>query len=91
MGKETDRKWEEGEDPSVLGFKATEYGRTGKVLASEEVKNQIKEIGINKCARESGFDRKDFVRKLLRDVPVKRNSYNVFIRWLGNHKLQEHS
>jgi hypothetical protein len=82
VGKETDRKWEEGEDPSVLDFTATEYGRTGKVLASEEVKDKIKEIGINKCARESGFDRKNFIRKLVRDLPVKRSSYNLFLRWL---------
>jgi hypothetical protein len=26
----------------------------------------IKGIGINKCARESGFDRKNFIRKLIR-------------------------
>jgi hypothetical protein len=89
VGKETDRKWEEGEDPSVLGFKATEYGRTGKVLASEEVKNEIREIGINRCARESGFDRKNFIRKLLRDIPVKRNSYREFVRWLDGYKCQD--
>lgn len=86
VGKETDRKWEEGEDPSVLGFKAIEYGRTSKVLASEEVKNKIMEIGINKCARESGFDRKNFIRKLVRGLPVKRSSYNVFLRWLNGYK-----
>jgi hypothetical protein len=86
VGKETDRKCEEGEDPSVLEFKVTEYGRTGKVLASEEVKNKIKEIGINKCARESGFDRKNFIRKLTRDIPVKRNSYNEFLCWLQSYK-----
>jgi hypothetical protein len=86
VGKETDRKWEEGEVPSLLEFTATEYGRTGKVLASEEIKNKIKEIGINKCARESGFDRKNFVRKLVRDLPVKRNSYRTFVRWLQSYK-----
>jgi hypothetical protein len=86
VGKETDRKWEEGEDPSILEFMATESGRTGKVLASEEVKAKIYEIGINKCARESGFDRKNFVRKLVRDVPVKRNSYNEFLRWFQSYK-----
>lgn len=48
VGKETDRKWEEGEDPSVLDFKATEYGRAEKVIASEEVKSEILKIGINK-------------------------------------------
>jgi hypothetical protein len=27
VGKETDRKWEEGDDISVMEFKITEYGR----------------------------------------------------------------
>ena len=88
VGKETDRKWEEGDEISVLEFKATEYGRKGKVVASEDVKAQISSIGINKCARESGFDRKNLIRKLVRGVPVKRTSYNAFLRWLQDHKLQ---
>lgn len=75
MGKETDRRWEEGDDLSILEFKATEYGRSTKVIASEEIRNEIAEIGIDKCARDSGFDRKNFVRKLARGLPVKRNSY----------------
>jgi hypothetical protein len=87
VGKETDRKWEEGEDPSLLEFASTEYGRTGKVVSSEDVKEDIRQIGINKCARESGFDRKNFIRKLLRDIPVKRNSYNEFLQWLHKYKI----
>jgi hypothetical protein len=86
VGKETDRKWEEGDDISVLEFKGTEYGRAKRVVANEEVKNQIRNIGINRCARESGFDRKNFIRKLLRDIPVKRNSYNEFERWLQGYR-----
>jgi hypothetical protein len=82
IGKETDRKWEEGDDLSILEFKTTEYGRSKKVVAREEIKNKILETGINKCARESGFDRKNFIRKLVRGVPVKRNSYQEFVRWL---------
>jgi hypothetical protein len=54
------------------------------VIANEEIKKRILEIGINKCARESGFDRKNFIRKLIRGVPVKRNSCNDFMRWLNN-------
>jgi hypothetical protein len=86
IGKETDRKWEEGGEISLLDFSATEYGRKGRIVASEEVKDKIKAIGINKCARESGFDRKNFIRKLVRDIPVKRNSYNEFLRWLHGYK-----
>jgi hypothetical protein len=88
IGKETDRKWEEGDDVSVLEFKATEYGRSKMVVASEEVKKTIKDIGINECARESKFDRKNFIRKLVRGIPVKRNSYADFERWLKNYKSE---
>jgi hypothetical protein len=88
IGKETDRRWEEGDHISVLKFKTTEYGRSKMVVASEEVKNDIRNIGINKCARESGFDRKNFVRKLVRNIAVKRNSYAEFERWLKNYKSQ---
>ncbi len=73
-GKETDRKWEEGDEITVLEFAVTDYCRRGKVIASEDVKSAIRNIGINKCAHESGFDRKNFVRKLVRDIPVNRNS-----------------
>jgi hypothetical protein len=86
VGKETDRRWEEGDDISVLESKNTEYGRSKRVVASEEVKQRITEIGINKCARESGFDRKNFIRKLLRNVPVKRNSYERFRKWLQEYR-----
>ncbi len=83
--KETDRKWEEGDDFSILEFKNTEYGRSSKVVASEEIKRSIMEIGINKCGRESGFDRKNFIRKLVRGIPVKQNSYGEFVRWLHEY------
>ena len=82
IGKETDRKWEEGDDVTVLEFKNTEYGRVKRAIATEQVKKIVQEIGINKCARESGFDRKNFIRKLVRGVTVKRNSYQEFVRWL---------
>jgi hypothetical protein len=88
IGKETDRKWEEGDNISVLEFKTTEYGRAKRVVASEEVKADILKIGINKCAHDSKFDRKNFVRKLVRGLPLKRNSYDKFVRWLQSYKSQ---
>jgi hypothetical protein len=88
VGKETDRKWEEGDEISILEFVATEYGRKGKVVASEDVKARISSIGINKCARESGFDHKNFIRKLVRVCLWNVIRYNEFVRWLENYKLQ---
>jgi hypothetical protein len=55
---------------------------TEGLVRLSRVKNEIRKIGIKKCARESGFDRKNFIRKLVRGIPVKRNSYNEFLRWL---------
>ena len=80
-------QWEEGDDISVLEFTATEYGRSKKIIASEEIKQKILEIGINKCARESGFHRANFIRKLVRGIPVKRNSYTEFMHWLESRKI----
>ena len=87
VGKETDRKWEGGDDISVVEFAATEYGRSARVTASDEIKVKILEIGINKCARESGFHRANFIRKLIRGLPVKRNSYEEFLSWLERRKM----
>jgi hypothetical protein len=86
VGKETDRKWEEGDEISLLDFSATEYGRKGKVVASEEVKSAIQKIGINRCARESGFHRANVVRKLVRGLPIKRVSYTEFVGWLRRYE-----
>jgi hypothetical protein len=56
------------------------------------VKSEILTIGINKCSRESGFDRKNFVRKLVRGLPVKRNSYDKFVQWLRRSDVtRQHS
>ncbi len=90
VGKEADRKWEEGDEISVLEFKTTEYGRARRVIASEEIKSEIKRIGIKKCARESGFTR-IFIRKLLRGSPVKRNSHKEFVRSLQTYKSQNNT
>jgi hypothetical protein len=90
VGKETDRKWEEGDEISVLEFKTTEYGQAKRVVASEEVKSDIKRISIKKCARESGFTR-IFIRKLIHELPVKHNSYSEFVRWIQSYKSQKNN
>ena len=41
---------------------------------------------MGQTGRESGFDRKNFMRKLVRGGAVKRNSYNEFVHWLQDYK-----
>jgi hypothetical protein len=69
-----------------LGIQSNRIGAKSKVVASEDVKARISSIGINKCARESGFDQKNFIGKLVRGLPVKRNTYEEFARWLRGHQ-----
>jgi hypothetical protein len=35
VGKETDRHWEQGEDPSMVDFKMKEYGRSKKLVVAD--------------------------------------------------------
>jgi hypothetical protein len=35
VGKETDRHWEQGEDPSKLDFEVHEYGKRGKMVVAD--------------------------------------------------------
>lgn len=44
IGKESDRHWEEGEDLSLLDFKAIEYKRKGYVVATEEQLTRIESV-----------------------------------------------
>jgi hypothetical protein len=44
IGKESDRHWEQNEDPSLLDFKAIEYKRKGNAIATDEQLARIAEI-----------------------------------------------
>ena len=57
IGKETSRKWEQGDDPSLVDFHCTEYS-DGKTVADEELRKRILEFGIRKAARATNTDSK---------------------------------
>jgi hypothetical protein len=48
VGKETDRRWEQGEDLSLVEFKSFEYQQSKQVIASDEIKQDILKTGIRK-------------------------------------------
>jgi hypothetical protein len=56
IGKETSRRWEQGDDLSMVDFRCAEYAH-GKMKADEETRERIVEIGIRKVARETGINR----------------------------------
>ena len=71
IGKETDRKWEEGDEISMLDFKATEYGRATKVISNDAVSGEIVKMGIKKFKRLSKLSRVT-IRKIIRGETIKR-------------------
>ncbi len=57
VGKETSRRWEQGDDMSMVDFRCAEY-RDGKAVADEETRKRIAEIGIRRTARQTNVDSK---------------------------------
>jgi hypothetical protein len=57
IGKETCRRWEQGDDLSLVDFQCAEYS-DGKTVADQELRNRILEIGIRETARATQTDSK---------------------------------
>jgi hypothetical protein len=79
VGKETDRKWEEGDDLSVLEFKTTEYGRAKKVVAASALADKIRAIGIRKTMELTKMSQHT-IEKLIHDEPVKRKTHDHVLK-----------
>ena len=67
VGKETDRRWEQGEDLSLVEFKAVEYQGSKQVVASDEIKQGILKTGIRKIERETKVSHHTIDRILKRE------------------------
>jgi hypothetical protein len=55
VGKETDRRWEPGEDLSLLTFKPIEYVLSGKVIADPNLRGEIAKRGMRELIRLTGL------------------------------------
>ena len=69
IGKETSRRWEQGDDTSLVDFRCAEYA-AGMVIASNQIIERILEMGIRKATRAAGIDGKT-VMLITRREPVK--------------------
>ena len=79
VGKETDRKWEEGDDMSILDFKATEYGRAKRVVADTSIADEICAIGIRKTMDLTKMSQHT-IEKLVRGKAVKRGTHERVLK-----------
>jgi hypothetical protein len=85
IGKETDHKWEESDDLSVLEFKTTEYGRAKKVVATPSIADEIRDIGLRKTIELTKMSQHT-IEKLLRGEAVKRKTHEQVLRAIQAHK-----
>ncbi len=81
VGKETSRRWEQGEDMSIVDFRCAEY-TDGKVVADEETRKQIREIGIRKVARATGMNR-ETIALIAQEKRVKPVTLARVLRFLN--------
>jgi hypothetical protein len=69
IGKESDRHWEEGEDLSLLKFKAVQYERKGNAIADDEQLARIAEVPKREFMRR-GINQHT-LEKICRRKPVR--------------------
>jgi hypothetical protein len=78
VGKETDRHWEQGEDPSMLDPKIEIFGPSGKMVVAEPAdREKWLTVGIRKWKDESKLSQKA-VYAVLAGKPVRRHTLAVF-------------
>jgi hypothetical protein len=85
VGKETDRKWEEGDDISVLEFKTAEYGRAKKVDADTSIGDNIRAIGIRKTMELTQMSQHT-IERLIRGEAVKRTTHDQVLKAIQAYK-----
>jgi hypothetical protein len=83
IGKETSRRWEQGDDLSMVDFKCAEYS-DGKTVAAKETRDRIVKIGIRKIARETGID-KETVLFISQGKPVKAITLAKIIKFIREY------
>ncbi len=71
IGKETDRKWDQGEDLSLFAFKPAHFEESSKTAKADSRTMELLALApIKAVAREAEVDR-NTVRKVLRGLPVR--------------------
>lgn len=87
IGKETDRKWEQGGDISLLQFRPAQFDELGDIVkADQAVIERLSVVPIKEIARKTNIDR-NTIRKMLRGLRVRRATFQRVVlalnEWLS--------
>jgi hypothetical protein len=87
IGKESDRHWEEGEDLSLLDFKAIQYRRKGNAVADDAQLAQIANISKREFMRR-GVNQHT-LEKICKREPVRAIKLAECLRVLEQYELEQ--
>jgi hypothetical protein len=80
VGKETDRHWEQGEDPRLLDFKLKEYRKAAKMVVAEASdRRRWEKAGVRLLMRKSRLSQKA-VYAIINGEPVRLRTLATFRR-----------
>ena len=83
VGKETDRHWEQGEDPSLLDFRLKEYRKAARMwVASVSDRGRWKKIGVRNLIRRSKLSQKA-IYAILNGQPVRVSTLAILQSAIG--------
>ena len=78
VGKETDRHWEQGGDPSMLDPKIQIYGGTGKLVVADKLeREEWKKVGFRKLMRATKLTQKP-ISSILSGKGVRLTTMKMF-------------
>lgn len=78
FGKETDRHWEQGEDPSMLDPKIQTYGSSGKLaVADASERTEWAKLGVRRLMRATGLTQRT-VYSILSGKGVRQQTMAMF-------------
>jgi len=86
IGKESDRHWEEGEDISLLEFKAIEYKRRGYAVATDEQLEQIAKVLRRELIRRGA--NQHTLEEICKREPVRAIKFAKCLRVLEEYETQ---
>jgi hypothetical protein len=86
IGKESDRHWEEGEDLSLLDFKAIEYRRRGNAVADDKQLERIARVPKREFMRR-GINQHT-LEKICAQEPVRTNKLAHCLKLLEEYELE---
>jgi hypothetical protein len=87
IGKESDRHWEEGEDMSLLDFKAIEYKRRGYAVAGPEHLTRIARVPKRELMRR-GVNQHT-LEKICKREPVRAIKLAECLQMLEEYELEQ--